>query len=131
MPQLSKINRWAVAGLAAAALAPASAAAIPIGGPVAPGASATHNVGPQQDWRAPDQVAPATAERHAPGPPTWPTNPQTLTPPKATTTTASPSDDGIDAGVLIAIGGAAAIGVAGLGVARRKRVTAVRRQQPA
>ncbi len=125
MPQLSKINRWAAAGLAVAALAPASAAAIPVGGPVAPGASQT--VTPQQDWRAPDQVAGSTAGRQAPGPPTWPTNPQTLTPPRATT--ASPSDDGIDAGVLIAIGGAAAIGVAGLGVARRKRVTAVRRQQ--
>jgi hypothetical protein len=126
MLPLSKINRWAAAGLAAAALAPASAAAIPVGGPVAPGASGTHYA---QDLRAPDQVAPATTERHAPGPPTWPTNPQTLTPPKATPTTAAPSDDGIDAGVLIAIGGAAAIGVAGIGVARRKRVTSVRRQQ--
>ena len=139
----SKFNRVIVAGLAAAAIAPTAAFASPAtdaGGtgqqtqdlrapdqmstPVtaAPGTGVV-----VQDMRAPDQVAPGT--KSAPvvaGPPTWPVNPQPI---KTAAPTNATSDDGIDDGVLIALGGGALLLVAGIGVAGRKRLQVVRQRQ--
>jgi hypothetical protein len=153
----SKFNRLIVAGLATAAVVPTAAvahaadqAAAPqtqdlrapdqVGGGVAPqtqdlrapdqvggGGVAAPGTGVVQDLRAPDQVAPGT--QSAPvvaGPPTWPANPQPI---KTAAPTNATSDDGIDDGVLIAIGGGALLLVAGVGVAGRKRLQVVRRRQ--
>jgi hypothetical protein len=68
-----------------------------------------------QDLRAPDQVAPAaTNSKHPTGvasnaAPTWPVHPQTLTPPKAS------SDDGIDTGWFVGLGGLALVAIMGTG----------------
>jgi len=140
----SKLNRLIVAGLATAAVVPTAAVAptaalaspaTDAGGTaqeqdqrapdqVAGGAPGT---GVMQDMRAPDQVAPGTQ----PGPvvagaPTWPVNPQPI---KTAAPTNATSDDGIDDGVLIAIGGGALLLVAGAGVAGRKRLQVVRQRQ--
>jgi len=134
----SKFNRLIVAGIAAAAIAPTAALASPAtdAGGTAPqtqdlrspdqvaGAPGT---GVVQDLRAPDQVAPGTES--APvvaGPPTWPVNPQPI---KTAAPTNATSDDGIDDGVLIALGGGALLLVAGIGVAGRKRLQVVRQRQ--
>jgi hypothetical protein len=137
----SKFNRLIVAGIAAAAIAPTAAFASPAtdaggtgqqtqdlrapdqvgGGVAAPG------TGVVQDLRAPDQVAPGT--QSAPvvaGPPTWPVNPQPI---KTVAPTNATSDNGIDDGVLIAIGAGALLLVAGAGVAGRKRLQVVRQRQ--
>jgi len=137
----SKFNRLIVAGIAAAAIAPTAALASPAtdaGGTaqeqdqrapdqVAGGIVAAPGTGVVQDMRAPDQVAPGTQ----PGPvvagaPTWPVNPQPI---KTAAPTNATSDDGIDDGVLIAIGGGALLLVAGAGVAGRKRLQVVRQRQ--
>jgi hypothetical protein len=138
----SKFNRLIVASLAAAAVVPTSAVARvavdpaqapqtqdlrapdQIRGPItaAPGTGVV-----VQDMRAPDQVAPGT--KSAPvvaGPPTWPVNPQPI---KTAAPTNATSDDGIDDGVLIALGGGALLLVAGIGVAGRKRLQVVRQRQ--
>jgi hypothetical protein len=115
----SKFNRLIAAGLAAAAVVPTAAVARVATDPVAT---------PQtQDLRAPDQVAPGV--KSAPivvGPPTWPVNPQPI---KTAAPTSATSDNGIDDGVLIALGGGAVLLVAGIGVAGRKRLQVVRRRQ--
>ena len=115
----SKFNRLIVAGIAAAAVVPTSAMARVAVDPV---------VAPQPlDLRAPDQVAPATqAAPVVAGPPTWPVNPQPI---KTAAPTNATSDDGIDDGVLIALGGGALLLVAGIGVAGRKRLQVVRQRQ--
>jgi hypothetical protein len=137
----SKFNRLIVAGIAAAAVVPTAAVARVATDPVptpqkqdlrAPdrvtGAIvAAPGTGVVQDLRAPDQVAPGTQ----PGPvvagaPTWPVNPQPI---KTAAPTNATSDDGIDDGVLIAIGGGALLLVAGAGVAGRKRLQVVRQRQ--
>ena len=104
-----------------------------------------------QDQRAPDQVAggaPGTGvvqDMRAPtrstarrstvptsaGMPTWPTNPQPIAKPVATTSTPVADDNGIDGGVLVAIGGGALLLVGGIGLAGRKRQQLVRQRQPA
>ena len=136
----SKFNRLIVASIAAAAIAPTAALASPAGdaggtasetqdfrapdNQVGGGAPGT---GVVQDLRAPDQVAPGTQPgKVLPGPPTWPANPQTIKPAAPTNAT---SDDGIDDGVLIALGGGALLLVAGMGVAGRKRLQVVRQRQ--
>jgi hypothetical protein len=89
--------------------------------------TAAPGTGVVQDLRAPDQVAPGT--QSAPvvaGPPTWPVNPQPI---KSAAPTNATSDDGIDDGVLIALGGGALLLVAGIGVAGRKRLRVVRQRQ--
>ena len=138
----SKFNRLIAAGLAAAAIAPTAAFASPatdaggtgqqtqdfrapdqVGGSVV----AAPGTGVVQDLRAPDQVAPGT--QSAPvvaGPPTWPVNPQPI---KTAAPTNATSDNGIDDGVLIALGGGALLLVAGIGVAGRKRLQVVRQRQ--
>ena len=135
----SKFNRLIVAGIAAAAIAPSAALAVPIAddGGTAPQtqdnrapdqvAPPAPDTGVVQDLRAPDQVAPGTES--APvvaGPPTWPVNPQPIVnaAPSATST-----DNGIDDGVWIAIGGGALLLVGGMGLAGRKRMRVVRQRQ--
>jgi hypothetical protein len=126
MPRSSKYNRLIVAGIAAAAIAPASAIAQPAidGGVAAPG------TGVVQDLRAPDQVAGSTVDSSKPGPPQWAVNPRPI-PNRfvATTSTPSTDGDGVDGGVLIALGGGALLLVAGVGVAGRKRLLVVRQRQ--
>lgn len=135
----SKFNRLIVAGIAAAAITPTAALASPAidAGGTAPqkqdlrapdqvggGAPGT---GVVQDLRAPDQVAPSTQPGQVEqGPPTWPVNPQPI---KTAAPTNATSDDGIDDGVLIAIGGGVLLLVAGVGVAGRKRLQVVRQRQ--
>jgi len=139
----SKFNRLIVAGIAAAAVVPTAAVARVATDPVA----TPH----KQDLRAPDQVtgaivaAPGTgvvvqdlrtpdqvdgthvgAVKVAPGPPTWPVNAQAI---KTAAPTNDTSDDGIDDGVLIALGGGALLLVAGVGIAGRKRQQVVRQRQ--
>ena len=139
MLQFTKFNRLIVAGIAAAAIAPTAALASPatdVGGTapetqdfrapdqVAGGAPGT---GVVQDLRAPDQTAPGPeAVKPEVGPPTWPVNPQPIVnaAPSATST-----DDGLDDGVLIAIGAGALLLVGGIGVAGRKRLRIVRQRQ--
>lgn len=136
----SKLNRMIVAGLATAAVVPTAAVARVAtdqvatpqtqdlrapdqvgGGVVAPG------TGVVQDLRAPDQVAPgAQSAPVVAGPPTWPVNPQPI---KTAAPTNATSDNGIDDGVLIALGGGALLLVAGVGVAGRKRLQVVRQRQ--
>jgi hypothetical protein len=125
MPKCTKFNRLIVAGIAAAAIAPASAVAQPAdnGG----GGATTQNL------TAPDQVDRVTSATPSNGAPQWPTNPQPI-PNRHVATTGNPSvstDDGVDGGVLIALGGGALLLVGGLGVAGRKRLQVVRQRQPA
>jgi hypothetical protein len=140
----SKLNRLIVAGLVAAAVVPTSAVARvavdsaqapqkqdlrapdQVDGAIteAPGTGAAPAV--VQDLRSPDQVDGSRVGKVDPGPPTWPVNPQAI---KAPAPTNAPSDDGIDDGVLIAIGGGALLLVAGLGVAGRRRLQVVRQRQ--
>ena len=115
----SKFNRLIVAGLVTAAFVPTAAVAR-----VATDPAATPQT---QDLRAPDQVAPGTqAAPVVAGPPTWPVNPQPI---KTAAPTNATSDNGIDDGVLIAIGGGVLLLVAGVGVAGRKRLQVVRQRQ--
>ena len=82
--------------------------------------------------RAPDQVDGSTVDRPTPaGMPTWPTNPQPIANPVATTSTPVADGDGIDGGVLVALGGGALLLVGGIGLASRKRLQLVRQRQPA
>ena len=138
----SKFNRLIVAGIAAAAIAPTAALASPAtdAGGTAPQKQdlrapdqmsgrivAAPGTGVVQDMRAPDQVAPGTQPGPVvAGPPTWPVNPQPI---KTAAPTNATSDNGIDDGVLIALGGGALLLVAGIGVAGRKRLQVVRQRQ--
>jgi hypothetical protein len=125
MLQRSKFNRWIVAGITAAAIAPATAIAQPaIDGGVGGGSGAK-----AQSLAAPDQVDRVSPATPSNGAPQWPANPRPI-PNRHVATTNSPSNDGgIDGGVLIAIGGGALLAVGGLGLAGRKRLQAVRQQQ--
>jgi len=149
MPKSTKFNRLIVAGIAAAAIAPTAAVAsqdmrapdqVAGGAPgtgvmqdmrapdqVAGGAPGT---GVMQDMRAPDQVDGSTVGSSKPGPPQWAANPRPI-PNRhvATASTPSTDGDGIDDGVLIALGGGALLLVGGLGVASRKRLQVVRQRQ--
>ena len=127
--------RTLAAALAASAIAPATAGAIPAidagqgtapiqgqgvaagGGPGVTAQSLTKS----QSLAAPDQVdrnagwKPSNATA-----PTWPVNPKPIVP----RATAQPSNDGggVDADVWIAIGGAALVAAGGIGLAGRKRL---------
>jgi hypothetical protein len=93
------IVRLVAAGLTTFAIAPATAVAMPALDSV--GATG----GSTQELRAPDQVAPPY-----------------LTRPQATQVGArQSSDDDVDTSVLIAAGGAAVVGLGGIGLARRIR----------
>jgi hypothetical protein len=145
MFQRSKLNQLIVAGIAAAAIAPAAAVASPaLDGSVAATdsdvaqdmrtpdqvAGGAPGTGVVQDMRAPDQVDGAPVGTTKPGPPVWAVNPQPI-PNRhlAPTSTPSVDDGGVDDGVLIALGGGALLLVGGLGVAGRKRMQIVRQRQ--
>jgi hypothetical protein len=142
MLQSSKFNRLIVAGIAAAAIAPAAAVASPAldGGVAAPDrqdmrapdqvAGGAPGTGVMQDLRAPDQVDGTPVGSSKPGPPQWAVNPQPI-PNRHVAATSTPSvdGDGIDGGVLIALGGGALLLVGGIGVAGRKRLQVVRQRQ--
>jgi hypothetical protein len=136
-----KFQKFVVIGLASAMIAPAAAAAQPADEHIssaAPAAAvqdlrAPDQVAPAaqpqgktanvlapavqaaQDLRAPDRVAPAATNSKQPtgvasnAAPTWPVHPQTLTPPKAS------SDDGIDTGWFVGLGGLALVAIMGTG----------------
>ena len=125
MLQCTKFNRLIVAGIAAAAITPASAFAAPAidGGVTAPDSSVA------QDMRAPDQVDGSQVSSTLPGPPQFPTNTKPIPNRFVATTQTASTDDGVDEGVLIAIGGGALLLVGGLGLAGRKRVQVVRQRQ--
>jgi hypothetical protein len=130
----SKFNRLIVAGLAAAAIVPTSAVARVAGeaatapqaqdlrapDQVGGGIVAAPGTGVVQDLRTPDQVDATQV-----GKVVAPVNPQ----PVKTAAPNATSDDGIDDGVLIALGGGALLLVAGIGVAGRKRLQVVRQRQ--
>ena len=127
MLQSNKFNRLIVAGIAAAAIAPAAAVA----SPASDGGVAAPNSGVAQDLRSPDRVDGSTVDRQTPaGLPTWATNPQPI-PNRfvATTNTPVADGDGVDGGVLIALGGGALLLVGGISLAGRKRLQVVRRRQ--
>jgi hypothetical protein len=136
------LTRLITAGLAIAAIGPAAAVAQPIDGQ-AGGPRLT-----QQDLRAPDRQAPDQTGAHggtpygrysalyslyggapAPTAPQWPANPQPIGHAKATAATQSTDDGGLDTGIWVAIGGAAAVAAAGLGLARQKRLRTTRQRQ--
>ena len=116
-----------VAGIAAAAIAPTAAVA----SPALDGGVAVQDTGVTQDLRTPDQVDGSKVDRRCrPGMPTWPVNPQPIVQqPVATTSTPVADGDGIDGGVLIALGGGALLVAGGLGLAGRKRLQVVRQRQ--
>jgi hypothetical protein len=129
--------RTLAAALAASALVPATAAAVPAidGQGVAAGGGS--GVTPQTLTKpyslsapTPDQMDRESGRTPsaASSAPTWPVNP---TPIAHAPATAQPSDDGggLDTDVWIAIGGAALVAAGGIGVAGRKRLQTKR--QPA
>jgi hypothetical protein len=134
----SSLLRLVTAGLAIAAIAPATVAAQPIDGQaVAAGG------GPgvtQQILAAPDQADRVSGARldhrgtrySAPAStaPQWPLSPQPL-PHVKQVTAAKPADDGLDTGIWIAIGGAALLAIGSLGLVGRKRPGPTRQRQPA
>jgi hypothetical protein len=69
---------------------------------------------------------PATSGTVTPQPPNFPTNTKALPVPAAKST-----DDGIDTGVLIALGAAALLAIGGLGLVMATRPRTTRRRQPA
>jgi hypothetical protein len=129
MFQGSKFNRVIVAGIAAAAIAPAAAVAQPAdNGGGAPGTGAAPAV--VQDFRTPDQVDGSKVGNSNPGPPQWPANPKQIHGHHiATGTSTSVDGDGVDTGVLIALGGGALLVAGGIGIAGRKRLQVVRQRQ--
>jgi hypothetical protein len=117
-------------GLAVCAIAPATAAASP------PMQSPPQDVAPQSlaALNQVDRGPQSTKATPNPGPPQWPANPRAVAGvPRVShpSTSAQPSnDDGVDTSVLIALGGGAALLLAGgLGVAGRKRLHTGRRSQ--
>lgn len=132
--QPRSLKRALALGLAACAIAPATAGAVPIldgqgdvvGQAIAAGGGpgVTAKQFESQNLTAPDQVDRVQPTTNAP---TWPTGPQPAAtrhaPVHHATPAASPSDDGgLDTGVWIAIGGGALIAAGGLGLAGRKRL---------
>src|SRR5262245_45950282 len=128
--------RTLAAALAASAIVPGTAGAVPAidgGQGSAPiqgqgvAAGGGPGVTPQTLTKAPQSLAaPDQVDRNAhwkpsaTTAPTWPVNPKPIGHP----TTAQPADDGggVDTDVWIAIGGAALVAAGGIGVAGRKRL---------
>jgi hypothetical protein len=138
------LARLLTAGLAIAAIAPATAGAMPTidgqavaagGGPAVTPQSLTapdqvDRVGhATQDLRAPDQVDGGVVGAQPNNAPQWPVNPQPIGH-AGTKAAAKPSNGlGTEAIVLIALGGVALVATAGLGLARQRRVRAGRQRQ--
>jgi hypothetical protein len=141
------LARLLTASLAIAAIAPATAGAVPAidgqgvaagGGPgvtpqtlIAPAPDQVDRGGQsKQDLRAPDQVGGSVTATPS-NVPQWPQNPQPITGQTGSKATAKPSDDGLstEAIVLIAVGGVALVATAGLGLARRRRARTDRQHQ--
>jgi hypothetical protein len=129
MFQGSKFNRVIVAGIAAAAIAPTAAFAQPTdNGGGAPGTGAAPGI--VQDLRAPDQVDGSKVGNSVPGLPQWAVNPQPIHGHHVAAGNSTSTDgDGVDTGVLIALGGGALLVAGGIGIAGRKRLQVVRQRQ--
>jgi hypothetical protein len=147
--QPRSLKRCLALGLTACAIAPATAGAASViegqGVAAGGGPGVTAKQFESQSLTAPDQVdrvggktanvyVPPTTADVAPAnnAPTWPTGPQPAATRHAPSTApkASPStDDGLDTGIWVAIGGAALVAAGGLGLAGRKRLQLVRRRQ--
>jgi hypothetical protein len=67
----------------------------------------------------------------APAGPQWPVNPQPITRPHSAATMKPSNDDGVDAGVWIALGAVALAVAGGIGFAGGKRLGTGRQHQPA
>ena len=121
MPKSTKFNRLIVAGIAAAAIAPASAIAQP---------AIDHAGTTSQNLTAPDQVDRVTGATPSNGAPQRVVGARPV-PNRFVATSNVPSADGngVDGGVLIALGGGALLIVGGIGLAGRKRVQVVRQRQ--
>jgi hypothetical protein len=124
---------WLVAGLIMfAAVLPATSGAMP-GRGIDPQAQSQ----PQQDLRAPDQVAPTAAQdlrapdqvysNHGPLPQSGPLPSSHVVQTPASTVQPASTDDGIDTWVIVAIGaGACALLAGGIVAARKTKVGTVR-----
>jgi hypothetical protein len=136
-----KLARLLTASLAVAAIAPATAGAVPAidGQGVAagggPGVTSQTLTAPDQVNRVvtpnPDQMDGSVVGTQSNKAPQWPVNPQPIVGHTGSTATAKPSDDGIgtEAIVLIAVGGVALVAAAGLGLSRVRRDRADRQRQ--
>jgi hypothetical protein len=148
--QPRSLKRAVALGLAACAIAPATAGAVPIldgqgdvvGQAIAAGGGpgVTASQFESQNLTAPDQVdrtksGPTKANVYVPptntetpqptNAPVWPTGPQPAATRHAPSTApkASPSDDGgLDTGIWIAIGAGALVAAGGLGLVGRRRL---------
>jgi hypothetical protein len=119
LQQRSSLTRLIAAGLAAAAIAPAAAVAVPI----------DNGPGVTRDFRNPDQVTPGNHGTPSNGAPQWPINPRPIAPAKPTATTTTPDTGGIDTVAWIGIGGGALVATAGLGLVGLKRLRTTRQRQ--
>ena len=133
----SSLLRLVTAGLAIAAIAPATVAAQPIDGQAVAaggGPGVTRQIlstpdqadrvsGARLDHRGTRYIAPASTM------PQWPLNPQPLPHVKHVTAAKPAGDGGLDTGIWIAIGGAALLAIASLGLVGRKRLDATRQRQ--
>lgn len=126
--QPRSLKRVLTLGIAACAIAPATAGAMPIiegqGVAAGGGPGVTAKQFESQNLTAPDQVDRVQPTTNAP---TWPTGPQPAAtrhaPVQHATPAASPSDDGgLDTGIWIAIGGGALVAASGLGLVGRRRL---------
>ena len=131
--QPRRLKRALALGLAACAIAPATAGAVPIidgqgGGPALNAEDHT-----QTNLAAPDQVDRVKPPAVSSTTPVWPTGPQPLAtqhaPLNAAPKAAPSNDDGLDTGIWVALGGAALIAAGGIGFAGRKRLQVIRKRQ--
>jgi hypothetical protein len=135
--QSRSLKRALALGLAACAIAPATAGAVPIiegqgvgagGGPALKAEDFSQMILP-----APDQVDRVKPPAVSPTAPVWPTGPQPLAtqhaPSNAAPKAAPSNDDGLDTGIWVALGGAALMAAGGIGFAGRKRLQVVRKRQ--
>jgi hypothetical protein len=135
--QPRSLNRAVALGLAACAIAPATAGAVPIiegqgvgagSGPAVKAKDVSQMILPAPDQV--DRVKPPAVSSTAP---VWPTGPQPLAtqhaPLNAAPKAAPSNDDGPDTGIWVALGGAALIAAGGIGFAGRKRLQVIRKRQ--
>jgi hypothetical protein len=145
MPKHHKtLTRSLAAVLAVCAIAPGMALAVPatnwpgVSPNSAPPAAASGGPGvTAEDYRSLDYRAPVQTDGRgtggvaAPTAPQWPVNPQPLTRPHAVAAAKPSNDGGVDTGAWIALGAAALMVAAGIGVAGAKRVRTGGHGQPA